>query len=58
MNQDDKNKSYSPAFDVTKQLNQQPVNTSPGSRGLKQLIDRLDKPVTMMGHNPQKQNNK
>jgi len=57
-NQDDKNKSYSPAFDLAKQLNQQVVNTSPGSRGLKELISRLDRPVTMMGHKPQKQDNK
>jgi hypothetical protein len=58
MNEKDKDKSHSPAFDVTKQLNQQPINTSPGSRGLRELINRLDRPVTMMGHKPQKQDNK
>lgn len=58
MNEKNKDKSYSPAFDVTKQLNQQPINTSPGSRGLRELISRLDRPVTMMGHKPQKQDNK
>ena len=57
-NDKDKQKSYSPAFDVTKQLNQQPINTSPGSRGLKELISRLDRPVTMMGGKAQKQDNK
>ncbi len=58
MNEKNKDKDYNPTFDVTKQINQQPINTSPGSRGLRALIDRLDRPVTMMGHKPQKQDNK
>ncbi len=51
----DQSKSQGTTVDVIKQVNQA---QSPGSRGLRDLIARLDKPVTMMGQNPQKQNNK
>lgn len=48
-------KPQSSAVDVAKQVNQA---QSSGARGLRDLITRLDRPVTMMGQNPQKQNNK
>lgn len=58
MTDKDQQKNYSPACDVSKQLNQQTMNNSPGSRGLKDLITRLDRPVTMMAGKAQKQDNK
>lgn len=51
----DQPKPQSSAVDVTKQVSQV---QSPGARGLKDLITRLDRPVTMMGQNAQKQTNK
>lgn len=51
----DQKQPQSTTVDVAKQINQA---QSPGSRGLRDVITRLDRPVTMMSNTAQKQDKK